>query len=351
VQAQDIVLGQSVALSGSNADIGRDMRDGALAIFEKANASKLLGKHKIKLVTLDNGNERTRALDNTKRFLEMKDLVALFGYNSATTSLDTLPALVQNKMALFAPFSGSPSILYHPRVFTVRASYKDEAEKIIAEQAKLGSTKALVIYYDDDAGKANLEAVSQAFSAANKPRNLAVKRNAKLDAAVFDPIFKNPPQFVLITTQFSVVGDLQRVSAATGQHIPITALSFVNPDELAANLGVLARGTTVSQVMPSPRGANLYENNTVRDCAATLAAFNGSKLNYTSLESCIAAKTILRVIQKVGPTKITRETLLGGIEKAGRIDLNGFVLNFTNSNQGSQYVDLSILSRGNTFTR
>ena len=34
--AQDIVIGQSVPLSGSNADIGRDMRDGALAVFARA---------------------------------------------------------------------------------------------------------------------------------------------------------------------------------------------------------------------------------------------------------------------------------------------------------------------------
>jgi len=37
--SQEILIGQSVALSGPNADIGRDMRDGALAVFAKVNAS------------------------------------------------------------------------------------------------------------------------------------------------------------------------------------------------------------------------------------------------------------------------------------------------------------------------
>jgi branched-chain amino acid transport system substrate-binding protein len=108
-QAQDIVLGQSVPLTGSNADIGRDMRDGALAVFTKTNASGLLGGRKIKLVTLDNANTRSRALDNTKQLLDSDKAIALFGYNSATTALDALPLIQQNGMAMFAPFTGSSS--------------------------------------------------------------------------------------------------------------------------------------------------------------------------------------------------------------------------------------------------
>jgi ABC-type branched-subunit amino acid transport system substrate-binding protein len=49
--AQEIVIGQSVALSGSNADIGRDMRDGALAVFAKFNVTNPIGR-RVKLVTL-----------------------------------------------------------------------------------------------------------------------------------------------------------------------------------------------------------------------------------------------------------------------------------------------------------
>ena len=66
--AQDIVIGQSVALTGTNADIGRDMRDGALAVFTHANASNLLGPgRRIQLVTLDNANSRQRAAETVQR--------------------------------------------------------------------------------------------------------------------------------------------------------------------------------------------------------------------------------------------------------------------------------------------
>jgi branched-chain amino acid transport system substrate-binding protein len=349
--ANDIVLGQSVPLSGSNADIGRDMRDGALAVFAKANASGTLGGRKIRLVTLDNANNRARALENTKQLLDSDKAVALFGYNSATTSLDALPLVKQNSMAMFAPFTGSSSARNHPNVFTIRASYEEEAAKIVTHQKSLGATRAVVFYYDDEAGKANLESVSGVFDAASKPRTLAIKRNAKLDAATFAAVLKDPPHYVLATTQYSVVGDFLKIAVAASVNIPIAAVSFVNPDELAETYGDVARGTIVSQVVPAPRGSLLISNAALKDCATSLAAFNGAKLNYTSLESCLAAKTLVRVIQKVGAPRVTRAALLHGLEGAGRIDLDGYVLNFSKSNSGSSFVDLTILSRGNQFSR
>jgi ABC-type branched-subunit amino acid transport system substrate-binding protein len=327
------------------------MRDGALAVFTSVNAGKTLGTRKIKLITLDNANNRVRALDNTKQLLDVDKVVALFGYNSATTSLDALPLIKQNDMALFAPFTGSPSARTHSNVFTIRASYEDEAVKIVTHQKTVGATKAVVFYYDDEAGKTNLESVSRAFENANKPIALPIKRGAKLEAATFAALFKEPPHYVLATTQYTVVGDFLKIAATAGVSIPVVAVSFINPDELVGSYGDVARGTIVAQVVPMPRGSSLARNAAVRDCAALLTALNGATLNYTSLESCLAAKTLVRVIQKVGAAKVNRSSLLQGLENAGRIDLDGFSLNFTKSNHGSSFVDLTILSRGNQFTR
>jgi branched-chain amino acid transport system substrate-binding protein len=350
-QTQDIVLGQSVPLTGSNADIGRDMRDGALAVFTKLNASGGVNGRKIQLVTLDNANNRARALENTKQLLDANKVAALFAYNSATVSLDALPLIKEAKMAMFAPFTGSPSARNHPNVFTVRASYKDEAEKIVSQQKSSGATKAVVIYYDDEAGLANRDMVSAVFDGNNKPRTLAVKRNSKLEAVTFESILKDPPHYVLVTTQFTVVGDLLQAAQTRGINIPIAALSFVNPDELADTYGILARGTIVSQVVPAPSGANLISNLALKECASVLHSYNGSKLNYTSLESCLAAKTLVRIMQKIGGAKVNRASLLQGLENAERIDLDGFQLNLSKGNHGSSYVDLTILSRNNKFTK
>lgn len=351
VLAQDIVLGQSVPLSGPEAEVGRDLRDGALAVFTKVNASGQLGARKIQLVTLDNANDRARARETTRQLVDVNHAVALFGYHSTNMIVEQLPSLKQNNMALFAPFTGSPDVRSHPNVFSARASFKDEVEKIVAHQKSIGAVNAVIIHYDDEAGRANAAVAASAFDAGLKPRTLAVKRNAKLDAAVFEPVFKDPPQFALVVTHFTVVGDLLQAAAAKGVNLRVAAISSVNPDKLVEAYGAVAQGTIVSQVVPPPRGATLTVNAAVKDCAALLQSFNGAKLNYTSLESCLAAKALVRVIQKMAPGPVTRTSLLKGLEDAGRIDLDGYALNFNHTNGGSSYVDLTILARGNQFAR
>lgn len=350
--AQDIVIGQSVALSGSNADIGRDMRDGALAVFAKVNASNALGR-KIQLVTLDNANNRQRATENTQMLLGQHAAMVLFGYNSATNSLDSLPLVAQNNMLFFAPFSGSTKLRGHPNVYTLRASYKDEAAKVIEAKRAVGADKAVVLYYDDEVGRSNFEAVVSAFTDAGitKTSGVAVKRGAKLEQASIDALTKDSPHYVLATTQYSVVSDYLKAAGDKGSTVPVAALSFVNPDELAESVGPLARGTVVSQVMPSPRASNQVSIPLVKECADALHALNGGKLNYTSLESCIAAKTLVAALKKAGP-KATRESVLAAMGTLGRVDLGGFALNYApGSHNGSNWVELTILSRGNRFVQ
>jgi ABC-type branched-subunit amino acid transport system substrate-binding protein len=351
-QGEEIVVGQSVALSGPDADIGRDMRDGALAVFKQVNASNALG-HPIRLVTMDNSNDRQRALDNTKRLLEGENAAVLFGYNSATNSLDAAALAAQNDMLFFAPFSGSVKLRASPNVYTIRASYKDEVARIIEAKHSVGADKAVVLYYDDEVGHGNFETVASAFADAGlpKPAGVAVKRGAALPEATVADVLKTQPHYVLATTQYSVVSDLLRIAGKSGQPPSVAALSFVNPDELQDSAGALARGVIVSQVIPTPSASNEIALPVVRECAEALKALNGAKLDYTSLESCIAAKVLVAAIRHAG-AKPTREAILHAMASLGRVDLGGYALNFTPpARQGSSWVELTMLSRGNRYVR
>jgi len=351
--AQEIVIGQSVALSGANADIGRDMRDGALAVFAKANAGNALGGRRVKLVTLDNANSRERALENTQQLLGQHGALVLFGYNSATNSVDSLPLVARSNVLFFAPFSGSPALRNHPNVFTIRASYREEALKIIDAKRSVGSDKAAILYYDDEVGRSNYDAVASVYAevGAAKPPGVAVKRGAPVDAAAIDALLKAAPHYVLATTQYGAVRDVLKAANDKGTPVPVAALSFVNPDELAESVGPLARGTMVAQVIPSPRAANQVSIPLVKECADALHALNGAKLNYTSLESCIAAHALVAALKKAGPQP-TREGILQAMGSLGRLDLGGYSLQFSPArHHGSSWVELTMLSRGNRFVQ
>src|SRR5205809_8006972 len=84
VSASTIVIGQSAPLTGANAELGNDIRNGALAYFRKVNEAGGVHGRKIELASLDDANAVPRAEENTKKLVEEQAVFALFGYASAT---------------------------------------------------------------------------------------------------------------------------------------------------------------------------------------------------------------------------------------------------------------------------
>ena len=91
--AGNIVVGQSAPLTGSNAEIGKDIRDGALAYFKKVNEGGGVNGKQIELVSIDDKNDRKTAGANAVKLVNEQNAVALFGFASATLSLDAMPVV------------------------------------------------------------------------------------------------------------------------------------------------------------------------------------------------------------------------------------------------------------------
>src|SRR5688500_1346755 len=132
VSASAIVIGQSAPLTGANAELGNDIRNGALAYFRKANESGGVHGRRIELVTLDDANQVPQADANTRKLVEESGVFALFGYASATLSRPALPTVEKNRVPFLAPFTGAdPMRVFNRYVYNMRASYADELEKIV----------------------------------------------------------------------------------------------------------------------------------------------------------------------------------------------------------------------------
>src|SRR5215470_743244 len=165
-----IVIGQSTPLSGSNKELGQDIRNGALAYFKKVNEAGGVNGRKIELASLDDGNTVPRAEANTKKLVEEDNVFALFGYASATLSRPALPYVDKHKVPFLAPFTGAdPMRVFNKHVYNMRASYADELEKIVEHYTTFGIKRFSIVYYDDVVGKENLTAVDRAL----KKRNMA----------------------------------------------------------------------------------------------------------------------------------------------------------------------------------
>lgn len=343
VLAQDIVVGQSAPLSGGNAELGNDIRNGALAYFKKVNDAGGVGGSKIKLLTLDDKNDTKLSGENTAKLVNEHQAVALFGYASSTLSIPAMPAVAEHKVPFFAPFTGADTIRkQNDYVYTVRSTYADEIGKIINFWGNLGNTKVTVLHYDDTVGTQNFATVATVLQKFDrKPVSVAIKRNAEVTDANVKAVIASDPNVIVVTTLYAPAAQMIKKLKAQGRAYMITSLSFAGASQLAKALGPDASGVSVAITVPTPRSQSIP---VVKECGDAWAA-SGIKepMSVTALESCIAAKVLVEGMKRAG-NNVTRASLHKSLSGLGRYDAGGYVVDFKpNFRHGGSYVGMALL--------
>src|SRR3954471_5669058 len=177
--ADKILIGNSAPLSGSNAEIGKDIVDGANAYFRKVNEAGGINGRQVELLSLDDKNDRKTAGANARTLVNDRGVLALFGFASATLSLDAMPVVTEKHVPFFAPFTGAETIhKQNPYVFVMRASYEDELVKILDYWKGMGAERITVLHYDDEVGNQNYATVERLMKGAGKkPVGIKFERN------------------------------------------------------------------------------------------------------------------------------------------------------------------------------
>jgi ABC-type branched-subunit amino acid transport system substrate-binding protein len=351
VSAQRIVIGQSVPLTGANAELGNDIRNGALAYFRKINDAGGVHGRKIDLVSIDDDNKVPRAEANTKKLVEEDGVFALFGYASATLSRPALPFVEKHKVPFLAPFTGAdPMRVFHKYVYNMRGSYAEELEKIVDHFAPLGIKRFSIVHYDDVVGRENFTAVDRAL----KKRGLeavsvaSFKDRAKPDIeAGVKEVAKGQPDVVILTTLYKATADFIRVSQKTGLGAQMASNSFPGASPLAKELGKQGEGVIVATVVPPPTKRSLP---IVKEYQSAMEHHFGKKeWSFTSLESYIGAKVLAEALKRAGP-RPTREGLMHALDNLKDFDVGGYTVSFAHDNHnGSSFVELTVIGEGHKF--
>lgn len=339
----DIVIGQSAPLTGGNAELGNDIRKGALAYFKKINDAGGIGGQKIKLVTLDDKNDTKSAADNTKKLVNDENAVALFGYASSTLSIPAMPTVLEKKLPFFAPFTGADTIRKQNEfVYTIRATYADEIDKIINFWGNLGTTRVTVLHYDDAVGKQNFETVAKTLEKfGKKPVSVAIKRNTDIVDGNIQEIIASDPQIVVVTTLYAPVAQMVKKLKAANRHYMVSSLSFAGASQIAKALGPDAAGISVALTVPTPKSQSVP---VVKECGeAWAAAGMAEAMSVTALESCIAAKVLVEGMRKAGK-EVTRDSLHKALSSLGHVDTGGYVVDFKPGfRHGGKFVDIAVI--------
>ena len=353
VTADTILLGQSAALTGSTAVLGKQMNSGARLYFDYINQQGGVFGRKIELKALDDAYEPDEAVKNTKKLIEEDRVFALFGYVGTPTSQAAVPLANQARVPFFAPFTGAQS-LRDPRsryVFHVRAGYDEETAAIVRQIRTTGLKRVAVVYNDDAYGKAGIAGVEQAIK--SLPADSGVKlvaqesviRNTVEIGDAMQGAMKASPDAIVLISAYRTVGAFVKEALRRGYSGQFYNVSFVGTQALAKEVGPQGSGVIISQVMPHPGNATLP---VVREYLRLLqASGKQNEFDYASIEGFIAAKAFVEGLRRTG-RDVTREKFITAVESMRNVDLGGFIVQYSPDNHvGSKFVEMTIInSRG-----
>jgi branched-chain amino acid transport system substrate-binding protein len=343
-----ILLGQSAALTGPAAALGTAMRDGALAYFDAVNAAGGVSGRQIALTTLDDGYDPARAGPNTDTLVNKEHVFALFGYVGTPTSNAAQTWVDKEGIPFFAPMTGAQSFRepFNKNIFNIRDGYAAETEKIVEHLEVMGVKRTAVLYQNDAYGKSGLEGVEQAL----KKRNLdvvataVVERNSVDVAAAVAKLKAAKPKAIIMISAYKSSAAFIREMRKNNDQVPFFwNVSFVGSRALADALGPEANGVMISQVMPSPLDETLT---VVKEYRKLYLTKPGREADYASLEGFIAAKVFVEGLRHI-KGEPTRKNFIQALETMGAYNLGGYTVKFgPGKHNGSNYVDLSIITRG-----
>ena len=235
-------------------------------------------------------------------------------------------------------------------LFTVRASYGEEMEKILNFWTSLGFKRVSVMHYDDEVGKQNLEVVTAYLKKIDLvPAALSLKRNAVVGKVEMDALLAQQPDVLVNTVLSGAAAQMQKELLANGRMLPTSSLSFVGADQYVKAAGEAGAGVSITQVVPNPTSLIPV----VRECAKALeAAGSKTAMNTTQLEACFGAKILTEGIRRA-KKPVNAKSVLVALSDLGTYDLGGFSVTFeSGAYHGSKFVELARVTKdGRLSTR
>jgi branched-chain amino acid transport system substrate-binding protein len=350
VTPEEILLGQSCALTGPAGDLGTKMRTGLEAYFSKVNESGGVNGRKIRLISKDDGYEPDMAIKTTRELIEKDKVFLLIGEVGTPTSKAVVPIAEQAKVPFFGPFTGAEFLRnpFKKYVINVRGSYYQEMERLAQYLVDEKGLKKIACFYQNDSyGQAGLSGIEIALEkrglklvgTGTYERNTVAIKGGLLD------IRKASPDAVVMVGAYQPCAEFIKLAKKVGMtDVVYCNISFVGTGSLKKELGEAGEGCIISQVVSFPHDESIllvaeYNDAMKKYQPATAPGFVSLEGYMVGKLFCMAAKDV--------KGDLTRESLISAIENTGVFDLGGVVLKFgPNDHQGMDEVFLTIIKGG-----
>ena len=348
----DLKIGQFAAQSGPVSELGKRLKLGILTYFNAVNAEGGVHGRLLHLISRDDHYEPAKSAAVVKQLIEEDQVFALIGSVGTPTTQAALPAINAAGIPLIGPFSGATSLRepLNRNVFHVKASYADEAERIVQHLSTLGIQKIAVFYQNDAYGKDGLDGVMRAM---NKRKltpvaSVTVERNSVDVTAPLAELLKANPEAVIQIGTYTTCAALIKEARALSYGGQFFNVSGVGAKALAEELGKAGAGVTVSQVVPLPYAPS---SALAREYQQRMSEAGHNELDFSSMEGFIAAKVFTEGLRRAGKN-LTRQGLINALESLNGYNLGGFAVSYSaKDHSGSHFTEMTMIGSDGRFIR
>lgn len=347
----DIVIGQVAPFSGPQAVTGKAMRAGAKLWLDEVNAKGGIRGQKIKMVFRDDAQKPEETVRLVKEVIEQDNPAAFIG-TVGTSNLEALKQdgiLEKTKVSMFGAVSGATSIISARYMYPVKASYREEVERLFKQLAEMGRTKIGVVYQDDGLGRdalAGAQASAKTHGLTLVAQSGYARNTTEVGNAVGEMVKQQPDVIFLAATTAAAIEFTTRYQAAGG-HAGLYGMSIIDIQALLAKLGPdRARGFAFSLVLPTD---DRQDREVVREYQRLRQNSKDTELSSRSLEGFIAARALTRAIER--SPALTAASISDTMDKGFETDVGGHRLTFGKGQTPSRYVDFAVLGNGGRLVR
>jgi branched-chain amino acid transport system substrate-binding protein len=345
-------LGQSTSLTGANGAVGRQFRDAAMSWFDLVNGDGGVAGLKLELTTLDDGGVVERATTNAKLLTSNYAAAGFFGFAGPGANREGMQVAASEGVPFIAPVSGMDVLRQrgNGNVYLLRAGHRDEIRQIIRHTSSTGITRVGLLFEYESAGWEIRDSFAQASEAAKLAGSVSssVSRgSADVTVAVTVLVAANP-QAIILAANPSASAAFVRAARKAGYGGSFYTVSTVGGQVLLEQLGSLAVGISVAQVVPFPWGGTTPIS---RDF---LAFCLDSKIapDFASMEGYVAARWLTEALKRAKPREATPAALAMALEKMPPLNLGGFPLAFSpETRSASSFVELTVVSSALKFLK
>ena len=313
------LLAQSLPLKGPSGHIGERFALGIDTVLRELNNRGGIAGRPVKVWRIDDGYEPENTLRNTRFFAAEPDVLALFGFFGTPTSKAALPIAKTAGLTLVAPLTGASALREQGQtgVLHFRASYAEEARRIVNHLVNDGFVRIAVAYQDDAYGKDVLASTVEALKKHNLSAvsTAALPRNSIETKQAADTIIKSKPDALIVIslskTMASLVNNLHR----NGSRPQLMTISPTGTKALFRDLPQAAAfGVGVTQVVPFPWDARHPDVASYQRLLRQQQQDGEVDFDFYSLEGFMAAQWLVEAMESIAPD-INRDRLVDELRR------------------------------------